>query len=186
MNKTSPDDVLIRGIRDSDEEAFRILFLRLHPVVFRFLLARSGDPDLSKDISQEAFLRIWLRRTTLSPSQNILALLFRIAGNLARDHFRHQEVIARTRNEVVATVGNSDDQAEHDVDASILEEAVMRGINTDLSPRCREVFLLSRMEGMSNREVAEALGLSMRTVEHQINRALRILRRKANRLLSGD
>jgi len=62
--------------------------------------------------------------------------------------------------------------------ANLLQEQISTIINTHLPPRCREIFLLSRFEGKTHREIATLLKLSIRTVEHQVNHALKVLRRK--------
>jgi RNA polymerase sigma-70 factor (ECF subfamily) len=60
----------------------------------------------------------------------------------------------------------------------ILQERIISIINEDLPSRCREIFLLSRFEGKTHKEIAETLHLSVRTVEHQIDHALKVMRKK--------
>jgi RNA polymerase sigma-70 factor (ECF subfamily) len=75
------------------------------------------------------------------------------------------------------SLSEGDDPLEA-LQATLLEEQLIVVINGELPEKCRRIFLLSRFEGMSNREIAELLGLSVRTVEHQINRALKVLRKQ--------
>jgi RNA polymerase sigma-70 factor (ECF subfamily) len=171
------DEELVRQIHASDTEAFRLLFEKYQPMLFRHVVYMLRDVDTAHDVVQESFVRLWEHRTTLHPQVPILAYLFRVSGNLVRDLARHREV--RRKHEAhpppVSPVPDGDPaDALH---LRMLEEMLADVVRTRLPERCRQVFLLSRVEGMSNNEISERLGIAVKTVENQITRALRILRR---------
>jgi len=70
------------------------------------------------------------------------------------------------------------DSPDESLQAGILEERLQEAVRNRLPEKCREVFLLSRVEGMSNAEISEHLGISVKTVENQITRGLKILRKE--------
>jgi RNA polymerase sigma-70 factor (ECF subfamily) len=172
------DSALLARIKASDREAFRGLFERFQPVLFRNTLYRVKDSDLAHDIVQETFVRLWVHRARLKPHLPLLPYLFRINANLVRDYYkwaavrlRHAEGLAGARRQA------ADDPGEL-MDARMLEEEISRIINTHMPARVRTVFLLSRVEGKTNPEIARMLGSSPKTVENQLGHALRILRRR--------
>jgi len=169
------DNQLIERVRSSDREAFRLLFEKHQPVVFRYVLYNLQDVDAAHDIVQETFLRVWNHRINLKPDLPLLALLFRISKNLLRDHAKHHAVRRRFESEIPHTQQANDGPAEI-LQSNILEERLAEIVTRKLPPKCREIFLLSRTEQMSNSEIANHLGISVKTVENQITRGLRILR----------
>ena len=176
VNLPPNDTELMVRVRESDVDAFRALFERYQPVIFRQTLFRTGQIDLSHDIVQETFVRVWERRRLLKPHLSFLAYLFRISGNLVRDAVKHRRIREKLADSVPRPVPSERDDPESAFHLTILEEKIGAVIHQHLSERCRQIFVLSRFEGRSNREISEMLRLSVRTVEHQISRALKILR----------
>ena len=178
MDDTATDAELLARVRDSDVEAFRTLFERYQPIVFRYSLYHTRQIDLAHDIVQETFTKIWERRRGLKTHLSFAAYVLRISGNLIRDSVKHRKV--RERLEVfvpLPALSEGDDPGET-VEMVALQERISTIVNHNLTQRCREIFLLSRFEGKRHQEIAEMLGLSVRTVEHQISNALKVLRKK--------
>jgi RNA polymerase sigma-70 factor, ECF subfamily len=179
MNSASQtDEQLLRGVVSSDMQAFRTLFDKYQPILFRHLFFRLRDADVSHDIIQEIFLRVWERRTSLKPELPFLAYLLRIGGNLIIDHVRHVQVRLRHNERLAAEHPSSGDDPEEAYRQKVLEEEIRRIVNNDLSDRRRSIYLLSRTEGMSNGEIAQMLHISIKTVENQLTSALKVLRKK--------
>ncbi len=178
VHDPATDIELIARVRDSNVEAFRILFARYQPIVFRQALLRTREVDLSHDVVQETFLRIWERRTSLKPHLSFLAYAFRISENLVRDIMRQRRTRRRLEDSVPPpTLSVGDDPAEA-FQLVALQEKLNAVINQNLPERCRLIFTLSRFEGKSNQEIADLLGISVKTVENQITHALKVLRKK--------
>lgn len=171
------DSLLLERVRASDMEAFRLLFEKYQPVLFRYLLAGVRDAEIAHDIVQETFLRVWNHRASLQPGLSFTAYVLRVGGNLLRDHAKHREVRTRLEVNIPLPVPSSQEDPETATHSNLLQERIAAVIQTKLPQRCREVFMLSRMEGMSNAEISAALHISVKTVENQITRAQRILRK---------
>jgi RNA polymerase sigma-70 factor (ECF subfamily) len=169
---------LIRRVRASDVEAFRELFTRYQPVVFRYALFRTHDADTAHDIVQETFVRIWETRERLRPDLSFLALALRISGNLVLDAVRHRQMRERLRDRIPRPALSERDDPEEAARLSALQEQLRRVLNDELGEKCRTVFLLSRFERMSNREIAGMLRIRKKTVENQISHALKVLRKR--------
>jgi len=172
------DARVVERVRNSDQNALRSLFEQYQPILFRSALLSTRDPDSAHDIVQETFVRFWNHRSSLRPELPILALLFRISRNIARDQAKHRDVRKRLEGEIPAYLNPSVENPEHSARAQILEEKMHEVIDQYLPDKCRGVFLLSRMEGFSNAEISRGLGLSIKTVENQMTKALKILRRR--------
>jgi RNA polymerase sigma-70 factor (ECF subfamily) len=168
---------LLRQVRRSDTEAFRELFRRFQPVVFRRALYQMRDADAAHDIVQETFVRIWKIRGDLKPDLSFLALALRISENLIRDAARHRQTRERLRDRVPQGELSEGDDPEEALKLSALQEKVREVLNEQMGERCRTIFLLSRFERMSNREIADMLKIREKSVENQISRALKILRK---------
>lgn len=173
-----PDNELLQNVKDSDMEAFRMLFERYQPFLFRHVLFQTQQSDLSHDIVQETFIRVWEHRASLKPSLSFLSFALRISGNLIRDVVRYRKTREKLESEIPRPFLSERDDPAEALHVKVLREAVVEAINTALPNRCRTIFLLSRFEGKTNREIGELLGLSVRTVEHQIGHALKVLRKK--------
>ncbi|MEK7250322.1 MAG: RNA polymerase sigma-70 factor [Bacteroidota bacterium] len=171
------DEQLIERVRASDNEAFRLLFEKYQPILFRNVLHKVRDADAAHDIVQETFVRVWRNRTSLQSNLSFLAYLFRISGNLVRDNAKHREVRARLKGSIPPTSPSAQDDPESSLELNMLEEKLSEVVRTKLPTKCRAIFLLSRLEGMSNAEISLKLNVSIKTVENHMTRALKLLRR---------
>ncbi len=175
---TNPSDVeLLERIRDSDTDAFRVLFARYQPIAFRYTRFQTGNTELSHDIVQEAFVRVWEHRRALKPALSFLAYILKISGNIVRDSARHQRTREKVEAILPAPVSSEGDNPEEHLQKRILEERLNEIIRRKLPERCRSIFVLSRFEGKTHREIADIFHISIRTVEHQVAHALQVIRR---------
>lgn len=180
MNNTISDSQLLAQVKSSDKGAFQVLFERYQPILFRFVVFHTGQSDLSHDIVQQTFLSVWEHRRSIKPHLSFLAYIFRISRNLMYDAVKHRKIRERIDGALSPSAKSEIDDPAEALHATLLHEKIHAIINEDLPPRCREIFLLSRFEGKSNQEIAGSLHLSIRTVEHQISYALKVLRKKIN------
>jgi RNA polymerase sigma factor (sigma-70 family) len=163
------------------------IYLSKRGAIERFLISRLGSKDDAEDVLQDLFLK--LDRIEASQEvKNLGAYLFKMALNLAHD-YRRERSRARTRDgdwveaqyvmagtEPVADIPS----AEAGYQAKQRLAAVRTAID-ELSPKCRRVFLLHKLEGLSQAEVARRLGISQSTVEKHMNTALKHLLRRLGR-----
>jgi len=175
MTDEKEERELVRSVKESDLDAFGILFERYQPFLFRSVLFQVRDADEAHDIVQESFVRVWEHRSSLKPGLSFAAFLHRISTNLIKDRYRHKETRIRSKNLIPPPIPppNADpiEAAEH----SILLEEIQRIVREELPDRCRTVFELSRFEGLGTREIAQRLGTSVKTVENQLTKSLRIV-----------
>lgn len=174
---------LIEQTRGGDREAFRVLFETYQPILFRNVLYTLQDVDEAHDVVQDTFVRVWNRRTSLQPHLPVLGYLFRISRNLVLDLAKHKNVQRRLESDIPPALRASENDPVESLHLSMLEERIAQIVRTKLPAKCREVFLLSRVEEMSNAEISRQIGISVKTVENQITRGLRILRRHLRRYL---
>lgn len=185
--ETPTERELIARVKASDKEAFRILFERCQPILFRHLSfrlrgLREESDEMAHDIVQETFVRIWEHRSSLKPQLSFLAYAFRIGGNLVLDAAKRRNIHERLRAEVPSPSRSEGDDPEETLEVRMLEERLERIMREDLPDRCRTVFLLSRIEGKSHQEIAALVGLRPKTVENHVNHALKIMRKKLREL----
>jgi len=177
------EQLLLQRVKDSDKKAFHQLFSDFHDTLFRFVVYRVQDSDIAEDITQETFLRVWRTRESIQPKKSFFSLIARISTNLCYDHFRHMEVRNRHEDSLPEYGKSHFDDPEAVNDANILQEEIQRVVNTKLPDKCRNIFVLSRIEGKTNPEIAELLDLSIRTVENQIYRALKVMKKNLKNYL---
>ncbi|MGH8559454.1 MAG: RNA polymerase sigma factor [Methylococcales bacterium] len=154
--------VLQQLFRDSRDELESVLLRRLR------------CPETASDLSQEAFLRL-CQHQNLEQIGNLKAYLFRIAVNLLNDHFRGQKVRQIVVYEPAKSLEEYADRRPRDGETQLLDEerlALFVQALAELSPLCQRIFYLNRFDGLKHKEIAAQLGISVRTVEDNLKRAL--------------
>jgi RNA polymerase sigma factor (sigma-70 family) len=146
-----------------------------HQSILRFLRRRGATSEDALDIAQDAYMRFlkYEGATTIdSPS----AMLFRIAGNVATDHGRAAAQRRRIRSFEAdgfdAEVASEEPSAERELAAEQVV-TIVRMVIAALSPQCRTVFLMSRLDGLTYCQIAAQCGISVKTVEKHVSHALR-------------
>ena len=177
------DKKLLIKVKNSDTLAFKKIFSDYHDTLFRFVIYKTRDSDLAEDITQETFLRVWKSREKIIPEKSFFSLIARISTNLCYDHFRHLEVRNRHKDQIPDFAKSHYDNPESMTDLEDLQEKIQKLVNNELPEKCRNIFILRRIEEKTNTEIAEILSLSIRTVENQIYRALKILKKNLKNYL---
>ena len=183
-NPAVDDRELLERIRRGDEGAFDAIFREHYPPLVGLAEGMLRSRAVAEEIVQDVMLELWRRRETLAVEESLRAYLFRATRNRALNHLRHSRVERRGEPHVVGETTTHRPTAP----AALVEEEIDVALRTaigDLPDRCREVFELSRVHGLRYAEIAGALGMSVKTVEAQMGKALRILRERLAPWLPG-
>lgn len=152
-----------------EETVYDAVFHRVAPLLRNFLYYRTGSAEEAEDLMQDAFLKLWDNCASVTP-EKAKPYVFRVAENLFFNKAAHRQVVLKFNRRQVKTTPLSEspqDIIEGQEFKVRLEQAISR-----LPDGAREVFLLSRMEGLKYREIAELLDISVKAVEKRMHRAL--------------
>lgn len=161
-------------IRNSDRKAFNILFDLLWEPMYAYASAIIMDDAIAKDMVQEVWINYWQRREEVE-ILCIKSYLYKAIRYRCYNHLRDTK-FNKTQIEAVHSVYITP-KIELEEDLTELSERINDTIS-GLPERCQEIFRLSRINDISNREIAERLNISQRSVENQISLALRKLRKE--------
>lgn len=177
---------LARRLAGGDERAVDELFDACADALHHFAYRYVGVADEAWDVVQDAFLRLWRRRTELDPGTDLRAYLFTITRNRALDVLRRRRLEDRVLRTQIAP-DDADTAPNGDREAAAEEiTAVLRRTVEALPPRQREIVLLRWHERLTYDAIGQRLGISSRTVEAHMHRALERLRQTVPGQLGGD
>lgn len=167
-----------------DKNLLEQLYYEYSPRLVNYARNVLQDKDMASDLVQDSFVRLW-ERYKGRDSEFWPAVLYTMTKNRCLDHLKHLSVEHKvissdiTSSSLERLVGEdlsgNFPSAEDDLLADELNKELNRLIDT-LPDKCREVFRMSRMDGMKNDEIASALGISVKAVEKHITKALKVLR----------
>ncbi len=172
-------------VNDNEVKAFEIVFKSHYVKLTLFANRFLNDIDVSEEIVSEALTVLWEKRDTIASSSNITAYLYKMVQNKCMNYIKHLKI----ENEYVNYMIRNkliDELPEHLTDPyqeKELSVQIRMAINS-LPERCRQVFEMSRFEYLKNREIAERLNISQKTVERQITIALEKLRRSLEYIMT--
>ncbi len=173
---------LCERLRASDQAALGVLFHRLRLPLLRYVRTIVGDGVVAHDLVQDVFLDLWMRRTTLNPTQPLRPYVYRMARNRALRHLRDERRRARKRAEHLGAPPATDPlQPDTLAETHQLETLLARWLEA-LPERQREALVLSRWLGLSHQEIAQVMGISPRTVNNHLLRALDTLHQRLKAL----
>ena len=181
IDQSELNDFFFLRFKNGDELAFEKIFKSNHRQIIGFCNQFITDWDKAQSLAQEAFINLWLNREKIETLNGIKAFLYTYAKSSCLNYIRHRKVISKYED---LQLQSKEDQLNREVLESFdfnslefteLEELIMRSIN-ELPDQCRRVFMLSRFEGKMNKEIADDLNISIKSVEANITRALKTLR----------
>jgi RNA polymerase sigma-70 factor (ECF subfamily) len=167
---------LLDRLRRGDNVAFEAIFRQWYAPLVATTAGLLRDRGPAEEIVQDVMLELWKRRESLTLEQSLRAYLFQASRNRALNHLRRLRVETRGEPTIAAALPTPE-QADTEVRESELRIAIETAI-AGLPERCREVFELSRIHGLKYSEIATRLGISVKTVEAQMGKALRVMREK--------
>jgi RNA polymerase sigma-70 factor (ECF subfamily) len=161
----------------ADEAAFKALFTEHYKGMYSYACIILKDEAEAEEIVQGVFVRIWEKQATLQIETSLKAYLYKMVYNDCMNYIKHKAVVIKFQKEKTYTMKNEQDSAEGKVAAAQLNEQLSNALR-ELPEQCRTVFQLSRFEDLKYREIAGQLGISEKTVENQMGKALKLLRMK--------
>lgn len=166
---------IVHRIKQGDTLAFEEIFNQWYPPLVNFARSILKDGPLAEEQVQEIFTRLWIKRHDLSDDLVLFPYLLTSVRNKCINIIQHQSVhnkfVSQAQREYQSQILNYD---YADINEELIEN-LHRAINK-LPDRCRDTFMLSRFHGLSHREIADQLGISTKTVENQITKALKVLK----------
>ena len=168
MDNSSHD--IINRIRKSDHKTFETLFKSYYARLCEFSFLITKDKEASVDIVQDFFVKLWENRTKLKIN-NLKSYMFKSVHN---NSVKHMGKTLQFESFGENKTNNYGFSVPKDFE---LKEKLEKSLN-ELPPRCREVFILSRIDKLHHKEIAEKLGISTKTVEVQIRKASIFLKEK--------
>lgn len=166
------DEILIKGIKQGDYACFNHLFFSYYGRLCAYVLEITKDHEASEDIIQELFIKLWTNREKIEVRESIISYLFRSSKNAALNYLRNEATRKNATEKIpTETFQSIEDIVEHEGFLSALDKCIEL-----LPPRSKEVFLLSRFDGLKQKEISEKLNISVKTIKNQIWKSLQYLK----------
>jgi RNA polymerase sigma-70 factor (ECF subfamily) len=163
----------IKALKDSSRECFNAVYVQYHAKLYQYIYNRTQSAYLAQEVVQLTFIKLWENRSKLSEEFTLDIQLFRIAKTILIDQLRKEKVKLKYNDSVINTtepVFEDNQVADRDTLKHIYDKL------ETLPPIRKKVFKLSRMQGLSYKQIAEELSISPKTVENHISKALKQIR----------
>lgn len=172
MSKVLIDETqLITSLNTGDEAAFVKLFEAYSPILLSFMSKFNVDSEDINDTIQQTFLKIWENREKLDPNAPLKNYIITVAKNDLYNKIQ-RNIVAKKNNDLL---GNHYQQISEHPSSDLTQ--VLNEILDSLPEKRAKVFKMSRIEGYSNKEIAQKLGISKSTVENHINNSSSIVKK---------
>jgi len=176
------DKTLITALKKGDPKAYSYLVDTYHQKLCVYAHGLTRDRDTAEDIVQNVFVRVWRKRDKLKEEFSINSFLYRSVYNEFIDQYRKQKLVLPLEKKYIDALSSivEDDSSDLDRIMAIVKKEIQ-----NLPPKCRETFLLSKQDGLTNIEIAEYLNVTVKSVEAHITKAFSILREKIGDKIDG-
>jgi len=177
VSSEGKETLLIEKIREGDEYAFEIAFLKYYTPLCRYIWKYVRSKDLAEEVVQEVFAAIWEMRDGLDANGHLKGLLYETGRNKALNYIKHQKIVSKYLSEAKKQNSHKPYSYEDNLDPDdhAFFQAARNAID-NLPPKASRIYKLNQHEGLTYKEIAGYLGISVRTVESQMRRSLQILR----------
>lgn len=177
MNIKPTESELVKALSKGEIKAFNELFQIYGNRIYLFAFGYLKSKPETEELVQDVFLKVWERRFELKDNLSFKAYIFTIAFNIIRKHFVKRALTAKYFEQQI--IDDLDLNTVHRIDYESTKKLIDQIID-QLPPRRKTVFIKSRFEGCTVKEIAEELGTSPKTVENQLGEALKFIREHLN------
>ena len=184
MAETFINDIaFIKALKHGESKAYTFLVDTYHYKLCVYAYGLTNDHDLSEDIVQNVFIRIWKNRLKLKDDFSVKGYLYKSVYNEFIDQYRKQKSVLSLEKKYIDALSVL---VEEESESSLVKLiAIVKKEIEKLPPKCKQTFLLSKKEGLTNIEIAEYLGISIKSVEAHITKAFSILRKSTGDKMNG-
>lgn len=169
------EEVIVQRLISKDKRAFELVFNQYYNVMVLYACRFMDTRPEAEEITQDVFVKFWEKCESLSEDSSIKSYLYRSVHNSCLNAIKHHKVKDGYRQHVINMMESSYQTELEEEDPDALRNRINQEIDK-LPPRCAEIFKLSRFEGLKYQEIAEHLEISVKTVEVQMGKALKVLR----------
>ncbi len=175
MNQPEEERQLVFQLREGNQASFRALYSKYAPKLFAFSRKYLQSQEDAEEIVQEVFLRIWEKKNNIDANQSFSSYIFQAAKHRIFNGFRKKVNEQAYLDFLMSVDHSSRNFTELAVEYHEIKQKSEHAIDS-LPPKRQEIFRLSRETGLKNKEIAEKLQISIKTVENQMGQALKFLR----------
>jgi len=172
---------LCNRLKKGDKKALDEIYVMYYNMIFRFAVSYLKDEDDAMDIVQETFIKLWESRKKLKNNTQLKSLLFTVTKNAILSLFRknstESKYLAYLSDKLVVNSSGTTEQTDFHFLQVQYEKLIPQ-----LPPKRRKIYLLSRKEGLKNKEIAKEKGISEKTVENQISKSLAFFKENLDRV----
>lgn len=176
------DQFWIENIQKGDEESFEFLFKKYYLQLTRFAWRYVNSKAVAEELVQEIFTIIWEKRNDLDTTGSVRSYLYKSVRNLSINHLNHHKVKNRYDKQWTSQRENPEIKFHDEIREKQIRNAIATAIE-ELPPRSRMTYKLHRYDGLTYEEISEVMEVSVKTVESQMTRTLKILRERLSYLI---
>ena len=167
---------LLTELKNGSFQAFERLYNMYSGKLYNFIMRiSSGNQYMAEEVVQSAFIRVWEVRERVEPESSFISFLCTIAKNLLMNMYQRQTV-EYVYNEYLKNTGvDRDSQTEESIDLRFLNEYI-DSLAEELPAQRKKIFILSKRQNYTNKEIAEMMGISESTVATQLSLAVKFMR----------
>jgi RNA polymerase sigma-70 factor, ECF subfamily len=169
------EHLLLEQLRSGSKEAFSIIFAKYYNDLVSFSSSITRDTDVAEEIVQNTFVKFWEGREALAISTSLKSYLLKTVQNGSIDWLRHLKIRSYYANDLLEKPEIFENNTEQYILWSELQNHLEDALST-LPPDVAQTFRMSRFDGLKYAEIAVKLGVSVRTIEVRVSKALEILR----------
>jgi RNA polymerase sigma-70 factor, ECF subfamily len=171
----SAPDIILHKIKNGDEAAFKELFLLHYAALCGYAKKFIDDLDQAEEVVQDLFFNLWQKREKIEINTSLEAYLYRSVRNSCLNLLKHYKIRDTYKVANQKAIRESEGVHSDSVVENELQESIELAIES-LPPERKKIFKMNRLEGMKYKEIADELGISIKTVEAQMSKALKHLR----------
>lgn len=186
MHLFDDHNVLLKALQKGEEKAFEYIFNHYYDGLLNYAGHIVGETELANDLVQETFCKLYEGHADLNIHLSIKSYLYKSVYNSCLNELKHRKVVNNYVDREMLNFYFSEIIQTPEAELALLDEDINNALQEaidKLPERCREIFVLSKMDEMSNKEIAEHLNISVKTVEIQMTKALSRLRMELEWLL---